>query len=35
VLFIAGENSPTGKPLVVVGNEVSGSTTIFEFVSGE
>ncbi|HEV2797627.1 MAG TPA: cell wall protein, partial [Nocardioides sp.] len=28
--FIAGEESPTGRPLVVVGNEVSGSTTLFD-----
>ena len=30
VLFIAAENSPNGKPLVVTANEVSGTTTIFE-----
>ena len=28
--FIAGEESPTGRPLVVVGNEVSGTTTLFD-----
>ena len=30
VAFIAGDESPTGRPLVAVGNEVSGSTTLFE-----
>lgn len=29
VLFIKGESSPTGKPLLVVANEVSGTTTLF------
>lgn len=27
--FIAAGNSPTGKPMLVVGNEVSGTTTLF------
>ena len=30
VAFIAGDDSPTGRPLVAVGNEVSGSTTLFD-----
>jgi hypothetical protein len=30
LIFIAPESSPNGKPLVVVANEVSGTTTIFQ-----
>jgi DNA-binding beta-propeller fold protein YncE len=29
VIFISAEDSPTGKPLMVTANEVSGSTTIY------
>jgi hypothetical protein len=29
-LFITEEESPNGKPLVVVANEVSGTTTIYQ-----
>ncbi|KGN38272.1 choice-of-anchor I family protein [Knoellia subterranea] len=30
VHFIAGEDSPTGTPLLAVGNEISGTTTLWE-----
>lgn len=30
VIFIKAEDSPNGRPLLVVGNEISGSTTIYE-----
>ena len=33
--FIAADESPVGEPLLVVGNEVSGSTTIYRVVSGD
>lgn len=29
VIFIAGEDSPNGEPMLVVANEVSGSTTLY------
>lgn len=29
VTFIAGKDSPTGEPMLAVGNEVSGTTTLF------
>ncbi|HEX7859987.1 MAG TPA: choice-of-anchor I family protein [Verrucomicrobiae bacterium] len=30
IIFIKAEDSPSGKPLVVIGNEISGTTTIYE-----
>ncbi|MBD1917191.1 choice-of-anchor I family protein [Phormidium sp. FACHB-322] len=30
LIFISAKNSPNGNPLVVVANEVSGSTTVFD-----
>jgi hypothetical protein len=30
ILFIGGDKSPNGSPLVVVSNEVSGTTTVYE-----
>jgi len=30
LLFIKAENSPNGRPLLVIGNEISGTTTVFE-----
>ena len=30
ILFVPGEDSPTGQLLLIVGNEVSGTTTIWQ-----
>ena len=35
ILFIKAEDSPNGRPLVILGNEISGSTTIYEITKGE
>ena len=29
IIFIKAEDSPTGQPLVVIGNEISGTTTVY------
>ena len=31
--FVAAEDSPNGRPLLIVGNEISGSTTVYEVVA--
>jgi hypothetical protein len=33
LLFIKADESPNGKPMLVVGNEVSGTTTLYEVIS--
>jgi hypothetical protein len=35
LLFVKAEDSPNGKPLLVVGNEISGTTTVFEINKAE
>jgi 2',3'-cyclic-nucleotide 2'-phosphodiesterase/3'-nucleotidase/5'-nucleotidase len=32
--FVPANDSPNGRPLLIVGNEISGSTRVFEVVSG-
>ncbi|HEY8943312.1 MAG TPA: hypothetical protein VIM73_03575 [Polyangiaceae bacterium] len=32
IIFIQPEDSPTRQPLVVVGNEISGTTSIYRVV---
>ena len=33
LVFISAQESPNGRPLVVTGNEISGTTTIYEIRS--
>jgi Ca2+-binding RTX toxin-like protein len=33
LLFVSAEDSPTGRPMLIVGNEVSGTTTVYDFGS--
>ncbi|WP_197034566.1 choice-of-anchor I family protein [Glycomyces sp. NRRL B-16210] len=33
--FVAAEDSPTGRALIVVGNEISGTTTLYEVAGGD
>jgi 2',3'-cyclic-nucleotide 2'-phosphodiesterase/3'-nucleotidase/5'-nucleotidase len=35
LLFIKAEDSPNGKPLLVIGNEISGTTTVIEVNQGK
>ena len=32
--FIKASNSPNGKPLLIVGNETSGTTAIYQIILG-
>ncbi|MBP6002140.1 MAG: choice-of-anchor I family protein [Pyrinomonadaceae bacterium] len=32
IKFISGDDSPTGVPLIAVANEISGTTTLYQFV---
>jgi hypothetical protein len=31
--FVSAKDSPNGRPLLIVGNEISGSTRVYEVVS--
>lgn len=32
IKFIGAENSPNGNPLIVIGNEVSGTVTVYQVI---
>ena len=35
VIFISAQHSPTGKPMLAVAHEISGTVTLFEVRGGE
>ncbi|MCW8833369.1 MAG: hypothetical protein OQK03_08635, partial [Colwellia sp.] len=33
IKFVASEKSPNGMPLLIIGNEVSGSVTVYQVIT--